>query len=198
MSLGNSEGFRLFDGQDPTKKVKFNLSGVAPKSTRTLTIPDQDGTILLAEEVGGGYLSRVSAYMSSDQSIPNYTYTKLQIDTKDFDDNNEFDAINHRWTCKATGYYFVKIGTKVLNLPDAKWGDVALYINGVLNRRCQNLVFCAMTGGVVFPVASALLKINKDDYLEVYGRQNSGVNKNFEGSERTHFMIYRVAYVLFN
>lgn len=41
----STEGFRLFDGRDPTKKAKFILSGITPGSVRALTIPNQSGVI---------------------------------------------------------------------------------------------------------------------------------------------------------
>ena len=54
MTLGNtvpsqfhSEGFRLFDGQNVTKKARFILSGITPGNTRALTILDQSGVISL-------------------------------------------------------------------------------------------------------------------------------------------------------
>jgi hypothetical protein len=39
--------FELFDNVDPTKKLKLQLSGITTASTRTLTAPDTDGTIVL-------------------------------------------------------------------------------------------------------------------------------------------------------
>jgi hypothetical protein len=41
--------FRVFDDVDPTKEVALELSGVTTGTTRTLTIPDNDGEIILAE-----------------------------------------------------------------------------------------------------------------------------------------------------
>lgn len=38
--------FRVSDNGDNTKKVAFELSGVTTGTTRTLTIPDSDGTLL--------------------------------------------------------------------------------------------------------------------------------------------------------
>jgi hypothetical protein len=46
--------FRIFDESDVTKLLAFQLSGITPGNTRTLTIPDGDGTLLLAEGLSGG------------------------------------------------------------------------------------------------------------------------------------------------
>ena len=43
----NDNGFRVRNATDTTKQVAFNLASVTTATTRTLTIPDLDGTILL-------------------------------------------------------------------------------------------------------------------------------------------------------
>ena len=47
----NDSGFRVRNNSDNTKVVALDCSGITGSTTRTLTIPDQDGTIAL---VGGG------------------------------------------------------------------------------------------------------------------------------------------------
>ena len=47
----NDSGFRVRNNSDNTKIVALDCSGITGSTTRTLTIPDQDGTIAL---VGGG------------------------------------------------------------------------------------------------------------------------------------------------
>ena len=47
----NDSGFRVRNNSDITKIVALDCSGITGSTTRTLTIPDQDGTIAL---VGGG------------------------------------------------------------------------------------------------------------------------------------------------
>ena len=39
--------FRIYDNTVPTKKVAFETSGITPAITRTLTVPDENGTITL-------------------------------------------------------------------------------------------------------------------------------------------------------
>lgn len=38
---------RIFNGTDPTKEFAFDVSGVTPGATRTLAVPDEDGTIMV-------------------------------------------------------------------------------------------------------------------------------------------------------
>lgn len=45
--ITDDNGFRVRNATDTTKQVSFNLASVATATTRTLTVPDLDGTILL-------------------------------------------------------------------------------------------------------------------------------------------------------
>ncbi len=47
----DDDGFRVRDNSDSSKQLAFQCSGITTSTTRTLTIPDADGTIAL---VGGG------------------------------------------------------------------------------------------------------------------------------------------------
>jgi hypothetical protein len=46
--------FRVFDDLDDTKKLSFQVSGVSPATTRELTIPDADGTIMISSAGDSG------------------------------------------------------------------------------------------------------------------------------------------------
>ena len=46
--------FKIFDEGDVTKVVAFQASGIATGTTRTLTVPDGDGTLILATGLAGG------------------------------------------------------------------------------------------------------------------------------------------------
>lgn len=41
------EGYSIVDGRDPSKRIKFNVSNIGSQTTRILTVPDTDGTIVL-------------------------------------------------------------------------------------------------------------------------------------------------------
>ncbi|KKL22904.1 hypothetical protein LCGC14_2430740, partial [marine sediment metagenome] len=46
--------FKIFDESDVTKVVAFQASGISTGTTRTLTVPDGDGTLILATGLAGG------------------------------------------------------------------------------------------------------------------------------------------------
>jgi len=53
------------------------------------------------------FLSRVKAYQGGiEQDIPSGVYTKVELNTKSYDSQDEFDiAVNFRWTAKTAGFY---------------------------------------------------------------------------------------------
>lgn len=56
-SFFKSSVFNLRDGADQTKKLAFDLSGITTGTTRTLVVPDKNGTLALTSEVLVGALS---------------------------------------------------------------------------------------------------------------------------------------------
>ena len=58
-----------------------------------------------------GNMPAFSAYQSSSQSISNSTFTKIQLQTKEFDTNSNFDnTTNYRYTPTIAGYYQINVG----------------------------------------------------------------------------------------
>lgn len=49
--------FTIADETEPTKAVEFQCSGITLDTTRTLTIPDKNGTIALLDDITGGDVS---------------------------------------------------------------------------------------------------------------------------------------------
>ena len=46
--------FIIFDEADPTREIAFSADGITPGNTRLLTVPDGDGTLILATGLSGG------------------------------------------------------------------------------------------------------------------------------------------------
>ena len=66
--------FRIQDDGDTTKELAFEVSGVTTATTRTLTVPDASGTILLAEAgdtLTAGFIT--DSYSGGTQSSGTYT-----------------------------------------------------------------------------------------------------------------------------
>ena len=87
----DNNGF-FFDELDNTKKMNFQLSGISSGATRTITIPNKDGTMAMLSDISGGVADGDkgdvvvsgsgstwtidSAYTSAVQSRANHTGTQ--------------------------------------------------------------------------------------------------------------------------
>lgn len=59
--------FAVYDDGDPTKQLDFQVSGVTTGTTRTLTIPDKDGTIALLDDTGG--VDKSTTFLIEDEFV---------------------------------------------------------------------------------------------------------------------------------
>ena len=74
------------------------LDAPAVSGSTVLTLPARSGTVM----VNG---PAFSAYSSSSLSVSSATWTKLQINTEEFDTANCFDTSAYRFTPNVAGYY---------------------------------------------------------------------------------------------
>lgn len=83
--------FRIVDEGDNSKEIAFQASGITPATTRTLTVPDADGTIALTsdipEVVVGGLASAHSVNTTTAFPPTNYRdFGSLEMIVRNFDD----------------------------------------------------------------------------------------------------------------
>jgi hypothetical protein len=108
---------------------QITVTPTAIAGTNTLTLPARTGNIITSADSGtvtgtmlasatvaqsnlatnvAGNGPAFSAYQSSAQTIPATTWTKISLQTKQFDTNTNFDATtNYRFTPTVAGYYFM-------------------------------------------------------------------------------------------
>jgi hypothetical protein len=153
----------------------FTVASPNSNTDRTLTLPDVTGTLItntagtvtqtmLASNVAGNGPA-FSAYSSTGTSVTNNTYTKLLLQTEDFDTNSNYDTSNSRFTPTVAGYYQFNwaCGTPV----QAEKAS-ALYKNGVVAKIGSNVIGFILQG-------SAVIYMNgSTDYVEVYVFQSTG------------------------
>ncbi len=148
--------------------------------TTVLTLPTANGTVLTSasSQVTG---PAFSAYASATQSIPNATYTKLQINTETFDTNSNYDpTTNYRFTPTVAGYYQLNYSTNPSAAASSTFAFAVLYKNGVSIALAALATNNTSTGTV--STGSFLVSMNgSTDYLEIYGYQNTGGALNFNG-----------------
>ena len=110
----------------------------------------------------------VSAYPSTNATISAATYTKVILNTEDFDTANAFDSTtNYRYTPQTAGYYQVNLVATMNQIASANTNClIALYKNGTAYKIGGN-AFNAGTSsnsswsGIVFLNGST-------DYIEMY------------------------------
>ena len=57
--------FRLLDNTDATKQIAFEASGITTGTTRTLTAPDESGTLALLSDIGATATAETSIYIDA-------------------------------------------------------------------------------------------------------------------------------------
>jgi len=91
---------------NPSGTGVFTIASPATNTDRTLTLPDEAGTVLTsASSITQNAGPVFSAYAGNLQAISNASTTKVQINTEYFDIGNCFDTSNYRFTPNVAGYY---------------------------------------------------------------------------------------------
>jgi hypothetical protein len=139
----------------------ITLDAPAVAGTTVLTLPATSGTVM----VNG---PAFSAYVGSAQSLAGFAFTKMALNTEEFDTANCFDSTtNYRFTPNVAGYYQVNghVGyTDSVNAP-----QLVIYKNGSGFKNGSN----PASGN--WANVSALIYMNgTTDYLELYGANISG------------------------
>jgi hypothetical protein len=135
--------------------------------TQTITLPNNTGTVLTTASTFAGTGPAFSAYSTANQVTATVTYTKIQLNTENFDTNNNFDSTtNYRFTPTVAGYYQIS-GAVTYQTALNNYGAAAvIYKNG------SNYAWGATTGNTnMYPTAqvSSLIYCNgSTDYIELY------------------------------
>jgi len=137
----------------------------------------------------GGVAPAFSAYQSSSQAtLNNNTFTKIQFQTENYDTNSNFDnATNYRFTPTVAGYY--QINSRVGLNPDLLAGGAitTIYKNG--SEFARGGINSTTSGLGASSVVSSQMYLNgSTDYIEIYVYHNSGANSSSaSGQANTYF-----------
>ena len=149
----------------------FTIASPNSSTDRTLTLPDNTGTIITTASTFAGTGPAFNAYASSAQSIANTTHTKIQLNTEVFDTNNNFDnTTNYRFTPTVAGYY--QLTGSVQLASTSAISAVEIYKNGGIAAQGRGVG----TGGLnqAGNVSTILYANGSTDYFELYVYQPSG------------------------
>jgi hypothetical protein len=199
--LGSTTKFLMSDGTDLAYKDIDDLTADASPVSGTDYVMTYDATagthkkVLLSNlpSSGSGYSSRVSVYLSSNQSIASGSFVKIQLDTEVFDGDSEFDnATNYRFTAGATGYYVVSAAATFDSVGSGKICQMSIYKNGATHLIAPLFVLSTTSDHTLF--GSKIVYLAQNDYLELHCYQNSGSNKNILGTQHgTFFSCHRLS-----
>jgi len=155
---------------------------------------DFTGTVTGA---GGVNTPAFEAYDTSTQTISDYTFTKLDFATENFDTDSNFDNSAMRFTPTTSGKYFLfaKAEFDPNGYEDMRTAELVFYKNGSIVTYTNSRFFPVgnTTGGTgATPFISAIISLNgSSDYVEVYGRINTLDNSN-GGVFNSSFGAYKI------
>lgn len=157
----------------------FTLASPNSNTDRTLTLPDEAGTIITSGSatVLPKGVPTFSAYLaSSGGSIANATFTKLIFDTELWDTNSYFAS--SRFTPLIAGYYQINAAYQ---WSSASAGFITIMRNGNEYKRGEWITVSAQQdhscSGIVYCNGSS-------DYIEIYAYQTSGGNVTPQGGDQ--------------
>ena len=151
----------------------------------------QDGAVVQGDLASGvaGTGPAFSAYQSTLQSVATSTYTKVQLQTEEFDTASCFDnATNYRFTPTVAGYYQINGCVGFANSPAIAMSSI--YKNGTRVKRGSQSGSAANSGWL--SVVSVLVYLNgSTDYVELYAYQANGTTINTDAqAETTYFQAF--------
>jgi len=150
------------------------ISSFKTPSANTITVPDVTGTVMVS-----GNMPAFSAYGNAAQTITANTFTKVTLNTKEFDTSNAFDATtNYRFTPQIAGYYQINGQIAFGTTATLTRTLVAIFKNGAAYK------YGVDSGGqVVRATVSSLVYLNgSTDYVELYGFASGTGTLSFGGS----------------
>jgi len=134
--------------------------------------------------------SACSVYLSTNQNITATTETKLQLDTEDYDIQNEFDSsTNYRWTATKDGKYLIRPSALFQVAADQDYCSLYIYKNGTAVRR--KIMNASGTNNMVISEVT-VLDLSANDYIEVFVENDSHDDTIQAGSLYTRLEIIKL------
>ncbi len=161
--------------------VKTTASPTFAGLTVTNIITQVSGILSFASQ------SKARAYCSTNQSIPSTTFTKVLLDTENYDNKAEFDkTTNYRFTATVAGNYSIKAQ---VDFTANQAGDVlVMYIYKNNTASVATSVYKAPGAGENTVVATTDNEFAANDYVELYVYQSNGVACTLVGATEKTFM----------
>ena len=154
-----------------------NIEPIADNGTVTLGSSGDTITVPTGVTVSGASANTPSfrATMGSNQTLGTASWTKLAFNTVDFA-TGTFDTSNYRWTPGVSGKYFIYTHSLIGTMSDGNQCLGQIYKNGVSTpvTILKNQIPIADSN---YMQGIGVITLDTDDYVEAYGWQNSGGNR---------------------
>lgn len=138
---------------------------------------------------------KFSAYLSSNTAIASATQ-KIALGSELFDTNSDFDSTtNYRYTAPVDGFYQIdaQAGIATSGMGTNESAALALYKNGSLLLRSEQVNGSGDAFRLPRPRLSGLIQLSASDYLELYVIMGGVYRDITGGSSITYFTGYLVS-----
>jgi hypothetical protein len=185
-NISGSSTLTIGDSNASTISIPKNITLGA--SGTTITVPSgatitNNGT---QTGFGGTNTPAFSAYISSNQSIPTLSFTKIQFNTEQFDTDGTYDnSTNYRFTPGVAGKYYIFANVYMNTITDGKNFRLDIYKNGVSYMFGRNN--SSKSGSSISVNVSFIDNASATDYYEIFVYQDEGSNLNAASGRRTSF-----------
>jgi hypothetical protein len=176
----------------------FTIASPNSNTDRTLTLPDNTGTVVSTGSTGGVSQAMLAsgvagngpaffAYSATTTTLTAAADVKIILDTELFDTNNNYSTANSRFTPTVAGYYQVNC-VMTVNYWNAIILSCSIFKNGSYYS-VGNTGYPQTTGGVHVTVSSLVYMNGTTDYLEMYGFNYAAKSSNVvsAGLSQTNF-----------
>ena len=179
----------------------FTIAAPAGNTDRTLTLPDEAGTVLtsasdITSQARTGTPAFVATALNTDQAVSAGVYTKIQFPTEVLDTHGDYDnTTNYRYTPSVAGWYQFTGFTRVNTIASETLAALTLYKNGSAFQRNQLQISSAALENMTPNFVSTLVYANgSTDYFEMYyySGLNTTLNENTESSFDGGFSAFLV------
>ena len=179
------------------EKASINSSGLLTSTTIDATaltgaLPALDGSSLTGIS-GGDLTPSFGVELSSHQSIPNATETKIAFDTEVWDTDSAFDnSSNYRFTVPSGegGKYLFSYGGSMALTQDQIF-QIQLEKNGSNVQKSRVRDFGMSTQTVAIR-GSYMMDLSAGDYIELYVYQSKGSAGDLFNHIGTHFSGFKL------
>jgi hypothetical protein len=133
----------------------------------TQTLPAADGEIMVS-----GNMPAFAVYRNTNQSVTTATWTKVALDTEEFDTNTNFDNVtNYRFTRTVSGYYQISGAVSASGTANTQTAcTCAIYKNGTIYKQGSGWNSnSAVTATMAASVSALIFFDGSTDYVELYG-----------------------------